>query len=173
MNLFVELNKLPKQCIYGLINNTDKRIFLGYSTNIVTALGRLINYSNNLFKDDLDKLELIVIEPIKNSNDLRLKLKYWFKEYSNKGFLFYKKPINLPSYKLRIDLMADFRNVKEGNYLCYVKLISRRYRELTVGVFNTYGEAELFCKKYYINGQVNNIIYSNNKLSKEYLNGVR
>lgn len=168
MDLISELIKLPSMCIYALINQPEKKIYLGFTTNIVTALGRItkdIKYSN----EELNNLPFVIIESPKDRINLYARFNYWYNYYSNKGYLFYNKnKPKLPIYKVRIDLMSDFRLKYETSALCYVKLVTRGYKELIVGIFKDYETAQEWTALNYSNGEVNKIVYSNNDLTKDY-----
>lgn len=164
----------PEMCIYGLINHKDHKIYVGYTANLPLALSRIIRdtkYSNNKLNKDWDKLEFAVLETVTDRKNLRIKYNQWIKEYSNKGWDLYKKQgqSNIPTYKLRIDLWMDESRWTKEDQLVYVRLITRRYKELTVGVFNDYDEAVRWSKDNYPNTTITQVIYAKNALTEEYL----
>lgn len=168
-----EIIDLPDQCIYGLINNQDKKIFIGYTKDLVTALNRIgkdIKYSNHILKNDINKLELIIIETINNEDLLRSRYQFWYNKYSNMGFLHYRKYKAMGFYKLFIDvLMVNHIHVPK----VYVKLRWGRSKELTVGIFDSVEECDAFINEFYPNkNNIASIIYSSNILTKEYLSNV-
>jgi len=167
-NLMDNLLHLPEMCIFGLVNESGKKIFIGYTINIVTSLSKLIKEYKSSNKE-LFKLPLIIIEKITDKHNLLVRYNYWCKYYSNKGYLLYKKPANRVNFKIRIDLSKDFRMLKHTRHLFYVKILSRRYREHIIGVFDKIYDAEAFIADKYPNG-IDDIIYSNNNLTKEYMN---
>lgn len=165
--LIDNLAHLPDMCIFGLINEKDKKIFIGKTRNIVTYLSRLIKeykYSNK----ELLKLPLIIIETITDKPNLWVRYNYWVNYYSNEGYLIYNKPRYRINCKLRIDLSKDFRMLKHTRHLFYVKIVSRHYKEHIIGVFDKIYDAESFISREYNNG-IDNIVYSNNNLTKEYM----
>lgn len=167
-DLINTLSQLPNMCVFALVNEKDKKIFIGKTTNLVTYLGRLINecqYSNK----ELLTLPFIILESITDKPNLYVRFNYWINYYSNKGYLIYKKPKYRLNYKLRIDLMGDFRMQYEARHLFYVKILSRRYRELVIGVFDKIYDAEAFIADNYPNG-IESVVYSSNSLTKEYFN---
>lgn len=141
MNLFRELFNYPEMCIYGLINSMDKKIYLGYTCNLPHALSRIIKelkYSNGKLKEDLNKLELIILEPIADRKNLRIKYKDYSNKYSNEGWILYRKDnySNVPRYKLRIDIIGVGETNNHDLIKVEVNLLTRRYKKVTVGVFN-------------------------------------
>lgn len=171
-----EIMSLPEQCIYGLINNQDKKIFIGYTKDLVTALNRIgkdIKSSNHVCKEDLNKLELIILEIINNESDLKLKYQFYYNKYSNMGFLHYRKYKAVGSYKLRIKVLNDIPEDLRSSISIYVKLHYGRSKELIVGIFDSVEECYAFVDEFYPDkNKVVNIIYSSNKLTKEYLSNV-
>lgn len=168
-NLINNLINLPEMGIYGLLNKIDNKIYIGFSKNIVTALIRLINnikYSN--IKHDLNKLEFIIIETINKPEELRLRCQHWINDYSNKGFGLYNNKRKVFNQKLRICAISSLDGAGRPNYHLHVRIVSKGYRELTVGVFNDVSELNEFVDKNY--KVIDKIVYADNRLTKEYLN---
>ena len=157
----------PEMCIYGLINSKDHKIYIGYTSNLPSALSRIIKEtkdSNNKLKHDWNKLELVILETITDRKNLRVRHKFYNNEYSNRGWVLYNKGSNLTSYKLRLDAI---NNGVGKDLSIHVKLISRRYREIVVGIFNTHEEALNWClTNYPDNSNITNIVYSDVSLCK-------
>lgn len=169
MNLFQELSNLPLKCIYGFVNETDKRIYIGYSSNILNTLSRKLmelKSSNNVIKYDWDKLDFKIIEEIHSSNNLRIRYEHWVKEYNKNGYQMYReyKAVN---YKLRIEVLHDVLMEGTRKYRFYVKIVSRGSRELIVGIFDNKEDMDVFIELHY--KSIDYIIYANNNLTKEYL----
>lgn len=160
---------LPEMCIFGLINEENKLIMIYRTKNIVTALARIINeykYSN---KTLLKYSKLVIIEEIKDPNNLWVRYSFWNKEYSNKGYIIGNKCRYNIRYKLRKQILRDFRRKYDTHPLFYVKVVSSRYKEIVVGVFDKVDDMDAFITEFYPhNGLINNIVYSNNRLTKEY-----
>lgn len=163
----------PEMCIYGLINTKDRKIYLGYTSNLPLALARIvkdIKYSNNKLNKDAGKLELCILETITDKKNLRLRYKFHQNDYSNKGWLLYKRDTKLPTYKLRIDIMANSDGEWSKESLVGVKLITRGYKELTIGVFQRYEEAVEWSDAAYEDKEnIVNIVYASNKLTEKFL----
>lgn len=164
--LINSLSLLPEMCIFGLINEDNKAILIYRTTNIVTSLARIIReykYSNK----NILKLSLIIIEDIKDSNNLWVRYNYWTNYYSNKGYIIMNRCKYNIKYKLRKQILGDFRPKFSSLPLFYVKIVSRRYKEIIVGIFDKVIDMDEFIDKHYANG-IDSIVYSSNKLTKEY-----
>jgi hypothetical protein len=170
-NLIDNLSHLPEMCIFGLINEHNKIVLIYRTTNIVTALSRIVNeykYSNK----NILKFGLIIIETITDKHNLWVRYNYWNNEYSNNGYTVGNKCKYNMNYKLRKQALKDFRVKRHGPLLFYVKVVSRRYKEVIVGIFDKVEDMDAFVNKHYANG-INNIIYSNNNLTRQYLETIR
>lgn len=171
MNLsFQELYNLPERCIYAFLNKKDKKIYIGFTKNLLSALQRnlyLMKYSNHPCKNDVSKIEFEILEYIVTDSDLKLRYEYYSNKYSNDGWGLYRdyKAID---YKVSIDLIDT--NVVGGmpSIKCCVKLRRQGYSELIVGIFNSVSDAEVFVSDKYSNG-VFNIIYCDNQLTLDFL----
>lgn len=158
-NLLVNLFNYPDMCVFGLINSKDHKIYLGYTINLPQALARIIKetkLSNNKLNNDWNKLELVILETFTDRSNLRVRHKWYFNEYSNKGWMFYNKISNSTRYKLRLDIVSD----KGLDYKVKVKLLTRRYKEVVVGVFDTYEDAKAWSSIHYPDSNnITNIVY--------------
>lgn len=174
MNLIKDLFNYPEMCVYGLVNDTDKRIYLGFTSNLPLALSRIIKdlkYSNGKLKNDLDKLELIILESITDRNNLRVRYRVHQTEYSNKGWMLYRRDNKLPNYKLRIDVVKASDGYIQKDYQVHIKLATRAGKELIVGAFSNYPDAlEWANGAYEDKNNIINIVYADNELTKKYLN---
>jgi len=161
---FQELVNLPTKCIYGLFNDLDKKVYIGHTSNLLRSIYSNINnlkYSNI----DFNRLQFRIIEGIEDSDRLRIRYQYWVSDYSNKGWIMYRD-YKAIQYKVRIDIRNDETKGYNAKYLLYVKLVSRGYKELIVGVFDNLEECNKFIELNYSN--INDIVYSNNELTKKY-----
>lgn len=168
--MFQELYKLPDKCIYAFLNESDKKIYIGMAKNIVTSLSRNISemkYSNHPCKNDVSKLKFEILENIVTDRDLKLKYQYYSNKYKNEGWTLYRDYCAI-SYKVLIDVLNVNKLYGMPSIKCCVKLRSRGYRELTVGLFETVEEAEVFVANNYSNSPITNIIYADNKLTRYY-----
>lgn len=81
-------------------------------------------------------------------------------------------PKRVSNYKVIIDLMQCSNTGTSKDIVIAVKVVSRGYRELIVGLFYTYGDASSFINEFYPGNLVTRIVYANNELTKNYLNGL-
>lgn len=164
MSLIKELLSLPEKCIYGLFDDSNKSVYIGYSSNTIrTIYSNLMNlkYSNI----DLSKLEFRVIEPIDSNIRLRVRYEYWVSNYSNNGWKMLRD-YKAVGYKLRIEARSDESKNKHGKTYLYVSLVSRARKELIVGVFDAIEECNDFVKSNYSN--IIDVIFADNKLTHDY-----
>jgi hypothetical protein len=165
-NIFQDLSNLPDKCIYGLFNDQDKKVYIGYSSNTIRTLySNISNLKYSNLTPDWGKLEFRVIEPIEDSNRLKVRYQYWVSHYSNEGWSMYRD-FKAIEYKVRIDILNDETRQKNGRYLLYVKLLSRGRSEVVVGVFDSLSECNEFVESNY--KTIKDIHYSNNELTNEY-----
>lgn len=163
------LAHLPEMCIFGLINNDTRSILIFRSKNIVTTLSRIIKeykYSNkNILKD----FKLIIIEKINDPDNLWIRYNFWNDHYSNNDYIVHNRCKYKIRYKLRKQILGDFRMTYDKRHLFYVKVVSRRNKEIVVGIFDSVSDMDEFTSKFYPNGVIDNITYSVNSLTKEYI----
>lgn len=166
--LFRIMNSIPRAGIYALVNHSKKRVYIGRSKDVCLSLSRLLlelqdktHTSRKLIKDR-NKLEFLFLEEIHYQDtliDVSIKYNYWVNEYRNNGYEFYVKSYNFPQFRVRIDVGLDYK--------VYVKLLNKGYKELVVGVFDTYPEAEEFAEVFNNMSYVSPV-YAINNTSKEY-----
>lgn len=162
-NLWDELKTLSKQGIYYLINQESRKVYINYSSNIPNAIVKLLDSSNfdNNYK-------FSILEIVTDKKNLRIRCQYFKDLYSNMGYTLINSN-RVSNRKLVIKLLPDFRGHITGMCLFYVKIVSKGYGELIVGVFQHSSEVDSFVAQNYSNG-INNIIYADNDITKEYLN---
>lgn len=167
MNL-QELVSLPEKSIYGFFNESDKICYIGFSRNTLSALNRNIQefkYRNNLIKQDLGKLEFRIIETIDDVNNLRIRYQYWVDHYTKMGYKSYRC-YTAVGYKLHIEVIGDLIHSYNRKFLFHVKLVSRGYHELIVGIFDNKEEMDSFISREYRN--IDRVVYADNKLTRDY-----
>lgn len=162
-NIWNQIKSLPKQGIFYLCNKETKSVYIGYSSNIPNAIIKLLNNSNKFDGYYFDTLEIVT-----DKKNLRIRCQYFKDLYSNMGYTLINNN-RVSNRKLVIKVLEDFRSLGVGKFLFYVKIVSKGYGAITVGVFQHGSESELFVAQKYNNGVVD-IIYANNDLTKEFLN---
>jgi hypothetical protein len=167
-NMIDNLAHLPEMCIFGLINNDNKSILIYRTKNIVTSLSRIIKeykYSN---KKILRDFKLIIIEKIDDPNNLWIRYNFHNDQYSNKGYIVHNRCRYNIRYRLRKQILGDFRMKYDKRHLFYVKIVSRRNKEIVVGIFDNVPDMDRFTETHYPDGLILNIEYANNNITKEY-----
>lgn len=139
---------LGKQtCIYGIINEQDKRILIGYSTSIVSSisvLGRDILY-NAKIQEDRNKIQFKLIETYNTMNELYLRYKVHslYKEYIELGYSVYTsyKPLG---WKMYVKVEHDHVVPNKARFKAFVKLKTSSNTVYNVRKFDTIEEANNF-----------------------------
>lgn len=158
-----DIFRLNNPGIFGFINDANKTLFLVTATNMLGSINRILD-NNNLVTANAD---IKLLEIVTNRSELQLRYNYWFNIYSNLGYnILSKKP---SPYKLRIEVLQDFRSPNTKEVLFYLSIVPRSYKSFVVGVFSTYGEVEGFMRGNYSNEQVYKIVTADNQLTKEFL----
>jgi hypothetical protein len=174
LDLLITLYNIPEMCIFGFADSTNKKIYISYSSNLPSALARIIKdikYSNSKLKKDIAYLDFWVLEKVTDRKNLRLRYKFYQNKYSNEGWMLYKRDNKLPNYKLRIDVVKASDGCMERDYQVHIKLATRAGKELIVGVFSNYPDAlEWANGAYEDKNNIINIVYADNELTKKCLN---
>lgn len=168
--------KLTVSGVFALINNEDKRVYIGTSRCISASLSSIFRkIRGNEFRyedmvDDVDKLEAIVLE--EDVTDVRLskvKAQYWCTHYVDLGYSLYR---TVPLIRYRV--VSEVEDVSNGSksilYRVMVRLVNTRYESEVVGVFEDVYSAKSFMDQYYPNGVVKGIFVSDNDLTTKYRN---
>lgn len=161
ISIFEELKNINKPGVFSLKNTTDNSIYINYSSNISSSLTRLIN--TNLFFDQYEfKVLEIVTDPIK----LRIRCQYFKDWYSSNNYNIIN-PRRVSNWKVSVEVFSP----RVGKDMVFgVKLVSGAYKQLTVGLFESYEELQSFLDLNYAGNLVTDIKYASNKLTLEYLN---
>lgn len=166
--IFRIMQDVPRSCVYILLNEDKKEVYITWSTDVVTSLARNLRDINNkthvckrLIKI-AKKLEFRVLENVHyhdTKNDIAMKIHYWINEYINNGYTVINKH-NIQRYRVKLKVNRDVDKV-------FVKLINTSYKELVVGVFNNIQEAKEF-SKLFNNMSFITPLYAINDLSLQY-----
>lgn len=149
--------------LFALINASDKKVDIRYSSNLILSIGGIItklagDYSlpRELILDK-DKLTLIVLELCDDDQSRRLHHAYWCDYYKTMGYELYRQHPAL-SYNVRI-LIRDM--------FVYVSLENRNYDSLLVGIFDNMTDANSFIAHCY-KEDIKYPVYAINELTKAY-----
>lgn len=167
------LLNIPSKSIYCFINEADKIVHISFSRNTLLSIYRniqMIKQGHGLLSQHSDKLSFRIIETIVNDLDLRIRYQYWVRYYQAQGYQLYRS-YNAVGYKVILGVMSDALTSKQGLYHFCVKLVSRGYRELIVGVFNFESDAKLFIETHYTS--IDRIVYADNDLTRRFRDKLR
>lgn len=169
MNIWKFFWNIPKSGLFALVNKSNKRVYISHSRDIPSSLARLvrdIGSRHSIYKQlikDVKKLEFTLLENINIYDsllDIHCKMDYYITEYKQLGYEIYNSRYKLQKFKVRIDVELD--------RLVYVKLISKSYKQIVVGVFDNMDDAIEFS---YIFDVMDIVIpvYSINNYTRSYI----
>ena len=157
--MFQELLNLPKQAIFTLINEKDKKVYISYSTRLHSKLGSIAaSLRDNTWRwkvmvKDKKKLQLVVLETTVERNFV----KYYKEHYKALGYEIYNET-EKPSLWYEFKITYSQRKV-------LVVAVTTRNDKTTLGRFNTYEEARGFLLYIRHSNPANSLCYA--------INGVR
>lgn len=159
-NGYSNLVDLNQPGVFALVHVRTKRMYLSYSNNMLTAVGDHLSkakagtHTNNNLNKQYSNLRLYIIE-VCDSNTVRSQYAYWYKKLQPGYNL-----VPAPQYRTRIDVDKEYRIL--------VKLVSRSYSAIVLGVFSKMSEAIEFRKL--VDSQVHIVpIYCTNELTRTYV----
>lgn len=170
--MLTQLSNLIQSGIYCFKNESDKKIYLGHSSNILNAIQKhltQIKYGVHHLRDlqsDIDKCQFSIIETIEDTTVRLTRLAYYCDQYRSEGYTLFNKYKGL-KYTVRSGI--EFINIETNlpkHYLS-VSLINRNHDKIIVGLFNNDTELNEFIWMYY-NEEYPIPVYCNNKLTKLY-----
>lgn len=167
-NLILNLFTLPKTAVFAFINDSDKRVYVSYSSTFKMRLMTIIDQiATRRWKykgmiNELSKLRLVVLDRNQPEHELKLFTKYHRDYYRNQGYRFYNSKERVPlqySFTIRF---SDRRNA-----ICVVALTTRREPTI-IGWFETLEEAKEFLEL--VNDRTinptRNIVYARNRVTR-------
>lgn len=168
--VFKHMFNIPRSGIYCLINHKKKMLYIAYSKDICTSLSRIvkdIKDKNIIYKQmikDVKKLEFEYLEDINNCDttlDIHLKLGFYIDKYKHLGYTLYNNRYKHLQLKVSIIPSNDLKFV-------HVTLVSKTYKRIVVGVFESIYEAQEFATVF-DNMDLVKPIYAINDLTRNYL----
>jgi hypothetical protein len=162
------LSQAPKECLYALINESDKRIqvystsnFIGHISRIAQEIGTL---ENRILKHDLEKIKLCILE---TEFDTKLhrdnKYRALVTKYKAEGWEFYSDT-NIAQYKIK-----EGYKTKDKQLYYVLELEDRNKRRLVVGVFDKASEARLWkYRNYPREGIITEIVIADNEWTRNW-----
>jgi hypothetical protein len=158
--MFQDLLNLPKQAIFVLINEKDKRVYVSFSSTFHIRLGSILSQFRDgtwRWKDmlkDKKKLSLVILETTVQKNFV----KYYKELYQKNGYTVYNEKEKLP-------LVYQFKiNYSQRKVL--VVAVNARNDKTLLGRFDTYEEARGFLLYIRHNNPSYSLCYSTKGLRK-------
>lgn len=140
--LLDDLGSAP--CVWALINERDKRIYIQASLSPLQVIGRnlsdlagLIHSNKDLIRDK-KRLRLAILQRFSERPKAQLYKMTHIDRYTQLGYTIYNKE-RLPSYKSRIVLRQDG---------AVVQVVSKGKRVTDIKVFDSYAKAQEYLMKY-------------------------
>jgi hypothetical protein len=136
-----KLVPLLESGIYGICNNRNKSIYIGYSNNMLKAVSLQLEMIQKQVHPSfphttkVKNLQVSIIETCKGN--LKLRQSYWVKQYTLQGYTVINTHRVL---KLRSRIRVD----KDYNVL--VELVGANNKSRVVGTFVRVQDAETYCR---------------------------
>lgn len=146
-NLLSILGSAPKECLYALVNEEDKRIQIGSTSNFIAHISKLAqelgSLNNRVLCADLGKLKLLILETeFRDRAHRKNRYREIHTRYKNLGWSFYSDT-NITKYKLKTSYKS------RNHVLYYVIELESNKRRLVVGVFKTARDARSWKQTHY------------------------
>lgn len=168
-DLFNMMYNTPRSVIYALICEENMKVYISYSKNVVTSLGRLLSDlqdKKSIYKhliEDAPKLKFKVLDSINIDDriDIAVKIDHQVTLYKQLGYSLYNDKYKLQKFKVAIEVDDDLSRI-------FVKLKSdNRTKSVVVGVFDKMWDAEEFACCF-DSMDIIKPVYATNEMSKKY-----
>lgn len=181
-------------CIYGFIDIPNKKVYLGHTSDLLSAATRHIKQSKDglhnckALQSSISSTELVIVESFTPGSKfinylMPLRLNYWINRYKEEGYsiLNNKGKSRGTSYRIRINIVPNVFGASEqdiinhtrtdSTYLFEVRLASPSYNaDLIIGVFDKRIDCDGFVSRYYPDIElIETIVLANNDLTKNYI----
>ena len=174
-HLFQKMLALPDFAVYALVNEFEKRAFLGFAKRLSNALARHISYlrdgshSCRELVQDQAFLQLRILETGLDSRSIYIRTGHWHREYIDRGYAVYnaRGPY---SFRMSVVIGPRWKTTQKANTkYFFATLKNQNKRSIVVGVFDDIEKLNRWTSRYYSDRHVHNIVYANNPLTKEFL----
>lgn len=139
--------------IFAIINETDKRVYVGYSARLHKRLGIILSeilsgdWKYKQMIEDKGKLEFKILD----HNTDKVFVKYFIVQYVKMGYSIYNDSERIPlEYKFRIEF---------GKEQVLVCAVNKRNEKEILGKFSMYQEAQEFLDYINRNNPARNLVY--------------
>jgi hypothetical protein len=163
-----DLCSLPKEAVYCLINEKDKRVQVFQTSNLVSHIGKLVleigSLNNKNLRLDLNNIKLLIVETkFENKESRNNVFKKTVEKYKKLGYEFYNE-LSVAQYKLKESF--QYRNHKA--YYVIELVGAKGSKPIVVGVFTKWREARTFQDKEYPNGCIEKVVFADNEDTKNW-----
>lgn len=142
------INKLPDHCVYGVIDDTQKTVYINYTGNFITKLRNLSQYSG----------EVRILSVVTDKIYKLIHSEYYALQYINKGYRIVNREVPFINLK---------PVVRVGTNRVLVYLSTGRRDKIIVGAFRKLQDAQEFKNKYYGDNWDGLPIYAINEETRE------
>lgn len=169
-----DLYNMAKSGVYALINDVDRKAYIGVSISIMRSLEAIITQIRGGVKSELGGLvadssklsRIVLLEETSKENNL-VRLAHWCSKFKDEGWVLYN------TYQgVKHTIRKTIENSQwegPGRYRIYVKLRNRLKKDLVVGVFAKMEEADAFIERYYSNLDDYYIVYASNEYTRRWM----
>lgn len=151
------MSSCPKECLYAVINECDKRIQVFSTSNFISHISRLAqelgHLNNKPLLEDLQNIKVVILETEFRDKKHRYSLyRREIQKYKDGGWTFYSDR-NVALYRLNQGYKY------KGHKLYYVvELVARNGDRTVVGAFTKAKEAKRFISEHYSNDIITEIV---------------
>lgn len=152
-NVLGVLTQSPRECLYCLINENERKVQVYSTSNFISHISRLVQEMNSLnnkeLKQDLLKVKLVILETeFDNEEHRKRRFVSVCNKYKDSGYTFYRDT-NIAQYSLK-----ESYRYKKGQLYYVLELENPRGDRTLIGVFKRAKEANEFKKLHYSNPEI-------------------
>ncbi len=152
----------PKECVYSLVNEKDRKVQVFSTSNFISSVCRLVqdlgNYNNEELLKDLNNIKVCILETEFNSKESRNNsYKRIVARYKTQGYEFYNELV-VVQYRLK----ESFQYKGGKPYYVYELVSHKGSKAIVVGVFSKYREARSWSEGHYPNGTIPKVVIAEN-----------
>jgi hypothetical protein len=158
----------PKSCVYAFVCHSKKRFLVGYTHDLLAAIYRLNKDIETpkykLLKYDIEDIEIVIHKDnVEYDVNTKIEMGNIIETYKANGYELYI-PSKFVRYSVHTDIMGYDNHVY---FVVYLK--TTRNDKVVVGLFRNEEHMKKFYNKYYTDGKVTGVYYSNNIYTNNHL----
>jgi hypothetical protein len=145
---------LSDQAIFALINETDKRVYVSYSSRLHKRIGSIMSeilageWKYKQMIEDKAKLKLVILE----HQDTKTFVKYFIDDFKRRGYYIYNESEKPPvEYRFKIEHTVNH---------VLVVAVNKRNEKKVLGKFKMFEDARQFLEYVTGNNPTKSLVYS-------------